>query len=77
MSERPAVQNPLLKYADEIGWTYMKPEEALRLRGGDTGLYFTEVLEAQLLRFNPGIVGMARAADIKRAFLQQPRISAR
>ncbi len=66
MSERYAVQNPMLRYAGEIGWDYLKPEQALRLRGGDTGLYLTEVLEAQLLRLNPGIVDIGRAADIIR-----------
>jgi type I restriction enzyme, R subunit len=66
MSERSAVQNPMLRYAADIGWEYVKPDDALRLRGGDTGLYFTEVLEAQLLRLNPGVVDVGRAADIIR-----------
>ena len=25
MSERSAVQNPMLKYAEEIGWEYVRP----------------------------------------------------
>lgn len=66
MTERTAVQNPMLRYAQEIGWEYVPPEEALRLRGGEGGLYFREVLEAQLFRLNPGIVDAARAADILR-----------
>src|SRR5262249_39778631 len=66
MSERLAVQNPMLKYAEEIGWEYVRPEEALTLRGGDTGLSFTGILEAQLLRLNPGIVDSQRAVDIIR-----------
>ena len=66
MSERSAVQNPMLQYASEIGWEYVAPEEALRLRGGDTGLYFAEVLEAQLLHLNPGVVDIGRAAEIIR-----------
>lgn len=66
MSERSAVQNPMLQYADEIGWEYIAPEDALRLRGGDTGLYFAEILEAQLLRLNPGVVDISRAAEIIR-----------
>ncbi len=32
MSERSAVQNPMLCYADAIGWTYISPEEAFKLR---------------------------------------------
>ena len=36
MSERPAVQEPMLKYADEIGWQSILPSEAMRMRGGNT-----------------------------------------
>ncbi len=32
-SERHTAQNPFLRYAEEAGWTYLPPEEALRLRG--------------------------------------------
>src|SRR5688572_28352925 len=53
MSERREVQNPLIRYATEIGWTYISEEEALTLRGGETGLFFNEVLAAQLTKLNP------------------------
>ena len=66
MSERSDVQNPMLHYAQDIGWAYVPPEEALGLRGGDAGLYFTSVLEAQLFRLNPQVVDAGRAADIIR-----------
>src|SRR6266487_744790 len=66
MSERSAVQQPMLKYAAEIGWQYLKPEEALHLRGGEKGLYFTEALEAQLIQLNPGIVDGSKAEEIIR-----------
>ena len=36
MSERSAVQEPMLKYADEIGWQSVSPSEAMGMRGGDT-----------------------------------------
>lgn len=75
MSERSAVQNPMLKYAAQIGWEHVSPEDALQLRGGDTGLYFKDVLESQLLHLNPGIVDVSRAADtIRRLGLLQPTI---
>ncbi|MFN8568498.1 MAG: hypothetical protein U0Z44_13505 [Kouleothrix sp.] len=32
----------------------MRPDEALRLRGGETGRFFAEVLTARLRAFNPG-----------------------
>ncbi len=66
MSERSAVQRPMIKYAAEIGWQYLKPEQALQLRGGEKGLYFTEVLEAQLIQLNPGIVNNGRTEEIFR-----------
>ena len=57
MSERSTVQEPLLKYADEIGWTRVPRSEAMRMRGGDTAArYFSDVLQAQLLKLNKGII---------------------
>jgi type I restriction enzyme R subunit len=75
MSERSAVQNPMLKYAEEIGWEYVRPEDALALRNGDTGFYFTGDLEAQLVRLNPGVVDTSRTGDIlRRLNLLKPTI---
>lgn len=70
MTERSAVQNPMLKYAEEIGWEYVRPEDALALRGGDAGLYLTGVLEAQLVRLNPGVLDATRTGDILRRLSQ-------
>lgn len=76
MSERSAVQNPLLKYAEHIGWQRVTATEALALRGGDSGLYFTAVLHQQLIRLNPRIVDSDRAADIiRRLSLLRPTIA--
>ena len=36
-AERAAVQAPLVRYATEIGWAYLPPEEALTLRRGEGG----------------------------------------
>src|ERR1017187_3885094 len=75
MSERSAVQNPMLKYSQEIGWEYVRPDDALALRGGDTGLYFSGILEAQLVRLNPGVVDLSRTPDIlRRLNLLKPTI---
>jgi len=75
MSERSAVQNPMLKYAEEIGWEYVRPEDALALRGGDAGHHFTGILEAQVVRLNPGIMDASRTGDIlRRLNLLKPTI---
>ncbi|GMR10551.1 MAG: hypothetical protein BMS9Abin28_1372 [Anaerolineae bacterium] len=52
--ERAAVQNPFIRYADEAGWTYLPPDEALRMRRGEDGLALHEVAEAldQLRRYH-------------------------
>ncbi len=75
MSERSAVQNPMLKYAEQIGWQYATPEEALRLRSGNTGLFFTQILQEQLQRLNPNIFDEVRATEvIRRLRLLKPTI---
>src|SRR5437773_972277 len=50
--EKGAVQNPLIKYATEIGWNYVSPDDALGLRGGESGLVFRQVLLEQLTTLN-------------------------
>jgi len=66
MSERSAVQNPMLKYASEIGWQYISPEVASMARLGDTGYYLTDVLREQLINLNRGVVDTGRANEIIR-----------
>jgi type I restriction enzyme, R subunit len=54
-NEKSAVQNTLIKYACDIaiGWEYIAPNAAERLRGGRTGLIFREVFANQIKRLNP------------------------
>ncbi|MDE0396625.1 MAG: HsdR family type I site-specific deoxyribonuclease [Candidatus Poribacteria bacterium] len=67
MSERSAVQEPMLKYADEIGWQSISSPEAMQMRRGDTAsLYFPDVLKAQLLKLNEGIVDDSNCDEIMR-----------
>ena len=66
MSERSAVQEPMLRYAQQIGWDYVEPEKAVVLRGGESGLYFKDVLETQLQRLNPGYFNASRMDDTHR-----------
>ena len=66
MSERSAVQDPMIEYADEIGWKSVSQSEAMQMRRGDTGLYFANVLETQLMRLNGDILDESRCQEIVR-----------
>ncbi|HQJ11729.1 MAG TPA: HsdR family type I site-specific deoxyribonuclease [Anaerolineae bacterium] len=63
--ERAAVQNPFIRYAQEAGWTYLPPDEALRLRGGMEHALLRPVLVEMAQRLNPH-VDAARAEDLAR-----------
>src|SRR4051812_32922608 len=67
-NEKAAVQNPMVRYAVEAGWTYLPPDEALRLRPGPTSPVLWSVLVPQLRKLNPGVVDQGRAEDVARAF---------
>ena len=66
MSERSAVQNPMLKYADKIGWKSVSRSEAMQMRRGETGRYFADVLKTQLMKLNDGILDESRCEEIMR-----------
>ncbi len=55
-AERPAVQDPLVRYATEVGWLYLPREEALTLRRGEGGMLLYPVLDEKLLALNPGVL---------------------
>lgn len=57
-NERATVQNPLVKYAVDIGWVYLSQDEALTLRQGESGLLLYETLRRKLIDLNPGIVSI-------------------
>lgn len=79
-NERYSVQDPLISYAcdpsseyvtDEgrktllnLGWEYVNPDEALRLRGGETGFVFREIFIKQLQRLNPGFMDDTLAEEL-------------
>ncbi|MEJ5240900.1 MAG: HsdR family type I site-specific deoxyribonuclease [Anaerolineales bacterium] len=70
-SERLIVQNPFIRYAQEAGWTYLSPNEALRLRGGEGSPVLRAVLVGThgyaplLQRLNPGVVdSVAKAEEV-------------
>lgn len=70
--ERSAVQDPLIRYAVEVGWRYVPVDEALRLRAGETGLVFRELLIEQLLRLNPAFLNRSMAEGLVRRLERIP-----
>ncbi len=71
-SERGTVQNPFIRYAREVGWTYLPPEEARRLRRGETGLLLHDIFVAQVIALNRGTVDLARAEDLAERLARIP-----
>jgi type I restriction enzyme R subunit len=63
-TETPTVQQPIIKYADEIGWSVVSQEEALSLRKGESGTLFYRVLEKKLLELNKGLVTRENVDEI-------------
>ena len=66
MSERAAVQDRMLEYADEIGWKSVSRLEAAQRRGDNTGLYFVDVLKTQLMKLNGGVLDESRCQEAVR-----------
>jgi type I restriction enzyme R subunit len=78
--EKYSVQKPIIQYVQEqsaeydaqdgarvffkLGWQYVSPDEALRLRGGETGIVFREIFVNQLQKLNPDFADHLMAEDI-------------
>ena len=78
--EKYSAQDPIIKYVQEesaeygssegskvflnLGWEYVNPDEALRLKGGEKGLIFKDVFIKQLQKLNPGFMDHLSAEKI-------------
>lgn len=71
-SERQVVQQPLIRYATEVGWTYLSLDDALRVRRGETSpiLWDTFIQKAQSL--NPDTVDHLKAEEIASLLIRVP-----
>ena len=74
ITEAGSVQFPMVRHAQEIGWTPIPPKEALTLRGGEAGLLFQGELEGALCRFNPWMTSGAVRAVVERLQALPPTI---
>lgn len=62
--EEKAVQSPLITYATQIGWEYLPPEEATRLRNGKQGFVLRELFVNQIQKLNPKFMDNLLAEDL-------------
>ena len=53
-----AVQYPMVRYATDMGWEYLSPEEAVRLRRGEGTPILWEVVVDQLQKLNGPLPGL-------------------
>ena len=51
--EAAVAQFPMVRHAQEVGWSPLKPSVATSKRGGRDGTFFRDELEAAVRRFNP------------------------
>lgn len=63
-TERATIQDPLVKYASNVGWNAVSEDDQLTLRQGETGLFFYQVLRDQLIAFNPGVVTASNVDEV-------------
>ena len=66
MNEYTAVQEPMLRYAEQIGWITVSRTDALQMRGGNSKLYFADVLDSQLLKLNREVLDDVLCREILR-----------
>jgi type I restriction enzyme R subunit len=63
-SESGCVQKPFIKYAEEVGWTYLSASDALSLRKGEGGVLFSRILEEKLIELNPGLITIENVDEV-------------
>ncbi|MBI4181314.1 MAG: HsdR family type I site-specific deoxyribonuclease, partial [Chloroflexi bacterium] len=71
-SERQVVQKPLVRYAIEAGWTYLSPDDALRLRHAEISPILYDIFIQKVQSLNSNIVDLLKAEDIAGRFVRVP-----
>jgi len=59
-----SVQKPMVRYAQEVGWELISPEEALNLRRGEESHILWDVFLLQVQKLNPDFVDRQTAEDL-------------
>lgn len=71
-AELTAVQDPMIRYAQDVGWEYLSPAQVESLRGGLAEPFITAVLRQQLIALNPGVCDADRADEVVAALRAVP-----
>jgi type I restriction enzyme R subunit len=82
--EEYSVQSPIIDYVKEdseeyitsdgkkiflnLGWNYVSPDEALRLRGGETGILFKEIFKNKIYELNKDFITDEIIEDLIKKF---------
>ena len=82
------VKKPLIEYVQEkagdytnengekillsLGWEYVNPDEALRLRGGETGIIFKDIFISQMQKLNPDFMNRELAEELIKSLEMLP-----
>ena len=74
ISEAGTVQFPMVRHAQEVGWTPLGPRAALEKRGGEAGTILRDELEGALRRFNPWMGEGALRSVVERLEAPRPTI---
>ena len=60
-TERSSVQKPIIEYATQIRWNYLNPDDAARMRSGETGLILRQIFSSQIIRLNSDFANLETA----------------
>lgn len=72
-SERTTVQKPIIEWAEESGWNLIDPDEAQRIRGGESSPILKSIFIEQLQKLNPGIINSpGQAEDVANRLMRLP-----
>ena len=70
--EKGSVQNPMIRYASEVGWQYVREEDAIALRGGESSFLLRELFIKQIKKLNPGFIDDQLAEDLVKRIQRLP-----
>lgn len=71
-AEQTAVQDPMIRYAQDVGWEYLSQAQVESLRGNRAEPFITAVLRQQLVALNPGVCDLDRADEVIAALRAVP-----